>query len=71
MSIREILNREWATQVEAALALGVSEQSVSRWCTEEGIPPERAVEVEKVTQGRITREELRPDLFGPIEEDAA
>ena len=69
MTLREILAREWETQAAAARAIGMSQQAIPRW-SREGIPPKHAVAIERVTQGRITREELRPDIFGPIEHAA-
>lgn len=44
----------------AALArtLGVSSQAISQW---ERVPAERVLEVERAT--KVTRHELRPDLY--------
>ncbi len=32
------------------------------------ISAERALQIERVTQGGITRAQIRPDIFGPIEQ---
>jgi|GEM_PF-5607978 len=66
--IREALLRVWDTQADAAVAVGMSEQTISRW-VREGVPASHAVEIERASRGAITREELRPDLFGPIDYD--
>ena len=44
-------------------ALGVNKSTVLRW-ERDGVPAERAVEIEKVFGGKIKRQELRPDIFG-------
>lgn len=43
--------------------LHVHKVTILRWETD-GVPAERAVEIEKVTKGKLTRQQLRPDLFG-------
>lgn len=48
-----------------------SQALVSQW--ESGAVPltaERCAQIERVTGGLVTREELRPDLFGPLEPPA-
>lgn len=48
---------------DIARLLGISAAAVSRWG---GIvPPDRAIEIERKTDGKVTRYELRPDYFGP------
>ena len=59
----EILTRTFeAAGGVAALAayLGVTSQAVSQWTR---IPAERALTVEAATGGKVTRHELRPDLY--------
>lgn len=48
--------------------LGVSHQYVRGWLTEKGrpIPPKYCVLIEKLTYGEITRQNLRPDVFGDV-----
>src|SRR3954467_3583060 len=43
-----------------ARAINVTPQAVSQW---DRVPAERALAVEKATEGLITRQELRPDLY--------
>ncbi len=47
--------------VDLAKLLGITESAVSQWKT---IPPDRAIEIEQKTGGRVTRYQLRPDYFG-------
>jgi DNA-binding transcriptional regulator YdaS (Cro superfamily) len=42
--------------------LGVSRQAINQWKTR-GIPAERAVQIEKLLEGQVSRKQLRPDLF--------
>ncbi len=49
-------------------ALGVSPQQVSLWLSDKPhlgttVTAERAVQIERVTRGEVTREMIRPDLF--------
>lgn len=48
----------------AALAreLGVTPMAVSLWKAN-GVPVRRAKEIQKITQNRVTAQELRPDIF--------
>ena len=46
-----------------AAAIGVSAMTISHW-KNRGIPAERAVQVEGAVGGKVTRYQLRPDLFG-------
>ena len=47
--------------VDLAKLLGITESAVSQWKT---VPPDRAIEIEEKTEGRVTRYDLRPDYFG-------
>ncbi len=40
--------------------LGISSQAVSQWRV---IPVHQALAIERATNGAVTREELRPDIF--------
>lgn len=40
----------------------ISSQAVSQWAQ---VPAARCLVIEAKTQGRVTRHELRPDLYGP------
>ena len=47
---------------DLARLLGITPAAVSQWVR---VPYRRALQIEARTAGRVTREELRPDLFGP------
>jgi len=50
--------------VDLAREIGVSWQAVNLWLTGRSIiSAERAVVIEEITQGQVTREALRPDIF--------
>ena len=52
------------TQTDLAERLGVSHSLVNQWLSGlTRITAERAVQIERVTNGAIGRHELRPDLF--------
>lgn len=54
-----------------AKAVGVKPPTVFSWLRR-GIPPaERCRAIEAATGGRVTRYQLRPDVFGPAEDRAA
>jgi DNA-binding transcriptional regulator YdaS (Cro superfamily) len=53
------------SQEALAERLGVSQAAVSYWLTQaKAVPAERAVQIEAVTDGAVSRKELRPDLWG-------
>lgn len=33
------------------------------------VSPQNAIRIERATQGAVTRADLRPDIFGPVEAD--
>lgn len=47
-------------KAELARRIGVTGQAVNQWKV---APPLRALEIERATEGKITRHELRPDLY--------
>lgn len=49
----------------------VSQQHVWNWLRMKRIPAERAIPIEIAVAGQITRQHLRPDLFGPPPESPA
>ena len=51
---------------QAALArtLGITYQAIDSW-KKRGTPGPRVLEVEAATGGKVSRHELRPDIFGP------
>jgi DNA-binding transcriptional regulator YdaS (Cro superfamily) len=50
---------------QSALArlLGLKPQAVQRWCSDGRVPAERVLDVEKAVGAKVTRHELRPDLY--------
>ncbi|WP_312283511.1 Cro/CI family transcriptional regulator [Candidatus Igneacidithiobacillus taiwanensis] len=57
------------SQSELARRVGVSPQAVHAWTRGGVISPQSAVRIESATNGAVTRAELRPDIFGPIDDD--
>lgn len=55
---------------QSALAreLGITPQAVQGWCLRNRTPAEWVIRVEQIVKGKITRHELRPDLY-PIEKE--
>lgn len=52
------------SQSKLAEQLDISQQNVSRLMTRATrVPAELAVAIEKVTEGRVRKSDLRPDLF--------
>lgn len=41
----------------------ITPQAVSLWCRTGRVPAERVLDIERLTEGRVTRHELRPDLY--------
>lgn len=50
---------------QSALAriLGVTPQAVQRWCFTGKPPAERVLDIEKIVDSKVSRHELRPDLY--------
>lgn len=46
----------------------ITPQAVFRWSVQ-GVPPERAVDLENATDGVVLRQELRPDLYAGMRSD--
>ena len=58
---------ETTSQSELAQALGVTQGTISHWLNGRArIPAERVLGIELATGGKVTRHELRPDLY-PVE----
>lgn len=52
-------------QSSLAKAIGVKQQHVWNWLNRDGKPAaEHVLGIEKATEGRVTRYDLRPDVFG-------
>lgn len=52
------------SQKSLADACGVSQVSVHKWLHGATLKPEHAISVEQATEGQVTRQQLRPDIFG-------
>jgi len=52
------------SQSRFARELGISPQAIDGWRRRGQVPAERVLEIERITQGSITRYELRPDIYG-------
>lgn len=52
----------YGTQQKLARALGCHHQNIQYW-RKSGLPVQRAIEIEKVTNGKFTRQMLCPHIF--------
>lgn len=48
-----------------AKELNIKPPSISEWITKGIAPPTRILSIEKATGGKVTRYELRPDIYPP------
>lgn len=64
MNIAAYLNQFDVRQHEFAARVGVTQGRVSQWLKGETVPAERCAAIEKATSGHVTRQDLRPELFG-------
>ena len=59
------------SQAALAKAIGVKPQHVWNWLNRDSrVPAERVLEIERATEGQVTRHDLRPDLYPPQEQAA-
>lgn len=59
---------EGCSQSDLAERLGVTQGAVWQWVNgKTRITAERAIEIDLVTGGVVSRHELRPDVFGPLQ----
>lgn len=64
MDLRTFLASGAMTQTELAKAVGVTQPMVSQWARGlVRVAADRVVAIERATGGRVTRQELRPDLY--------
>jgi DNA-binding transcriptional regulator YdaS (Cro superfamily) len=54
------------SQQALADGLNIKSPSISGWRQSGKVPVERCAAIEAATGGRVTRNELRPDVFGPL-----
>lgn len=54
-------------QTALARRLGVSQGLVWQWCSGRlKVPAERCADIESASEARVTRRDLRPDVFGEV-----
>lgn len=53
--------------VVVAKAIGITPQAIYQW---ELCPPQWVLGLEGLSKNRVTRHDLRPDIFGPSQEAA-
>lgn len=65
MDLRTYLVTSGSSQETFGRLLGVTQGAVGHWLAGRvPIPAERCVQIERETHGAVTRQDLRPDLFG-------
>jgi DNA-binding transcriptional regulator YdaS (Cro superfamily) len=52
------------SQEALASNLKIRSPSISEWRKRGRVPAERCLEIERLTENRVTRYDLRPDVFG-------
>lgn len=63
MKLKKYVNSSRGISAYLAKQLGVSPVMVSQWANGvKQVPAERCIEIEDLTDGKVTCEELRPDL---------
>ena len=50
--LKEII-KWFGSQVELARQLGVTQAAVAQWVADEKVPPYRAIQIERITDGRF------------------
>lgn len=58
-------------QQALAMKCGVRYQAVQKWIRGNRVPAERVLAIETATDGQVSRYELRPDLYPPLEKRAS
>lgn len=63
MTIEEFIEEAALTQKEFGALFGCTQGAVGQWIRGQAKPhPTTAMEIERYTQGKLTRESLRPDI---------
>lgn len=63
MTLQEYIEAGNATQKQIAERIGVTPGRVSHWICGNPVPAERCAAVEQATDGKVTKADLRPDIF--------
>lgn len=67
MKFSEWVNAQRGRSLAVAQAMGITAPVVSDWVNEKKrIPLERCPAIERITQGEVTRKDLRPDDWADI-----
>ena len=53
------------SQAALARCVAIRPQAVQQWTVKGRVPAARCLSVEQATRGRVSRYDLRPDVFGP------
>jgi len=61
--IKQLLQVEFGTLDELSKLLGVKSSAVYQWVAREQIPIKHLKKLNMLSEGRLTKEMLRPDLF--------
>lgn len=62
MDLRTYLSKTKTTQLALAIRLDRTQGAVSQWLRKR-VPAELVLQIERATDGQVTRQELRPDLY--------
>lgn len=70
-ALERIIEDHFGTQTVAAKALGITPQAVSDMVRKgKRVPAEWCIPLESATEGKVTRHELRPDIYPDRKADA-
>ena len=68
MNLKEWMTETGTTQLDLSQRIGVTQGVVWQWVNGRArVPAERAVAIEKATEGKVRRTDLRPDIFEDAE----
>jgi len=59
----ELLRFEFGTLSRLAMMLNITESAIYMWTRKKNIPVRHLKKIEELSNGKITKEMLRPDLF--------
>lgn len=68
MTLQEYIEAGNATQKRIAELVGVTPGRVSHWICGNPVPAKHCVAIEQATEGRVTRYDLRQDIFGAADD---
>lgn len=62
--IKQLLQAEFGTLGNLSEQINVGQSAVYNWLTRGHIPIKHLKKIEELSEGRVTRKMLRPDIFG-------